>query len=242
MVRKEKLSQIRKEKQLSQEELAMLCGVSKETISAWENGHVHPDRENLEQLSRVLNIRVEELIKEETDHKRMEFVYHSKLHIFGLPLIDINLGSFRSEDHWRVAKGVLAIGNVAVGVFSMGILSLGIISVGLLTLGVLFSVGVLSLGYMAVGALAIGYIGIGAMAIGVYSLGELSIGFHVSIGAIAYGDIAIGTTTMGTHVYHLHAHRSCILNTMEYHQLHDLLNRETLPRILEAYLSNIPHC
>ena len=44
---KDNLYRIRKEKGMSQEELAALCDVSRQAISKWENGTANPDMENL---------------------------------------------------------------------------------------------------------------------------------------------------------------------------------------------------
>jgi len=59
---KDNLYRIRKEKGMSQEELAALCDVSRQAISKWENGTANPDMENLKILSRSLQVSIDELL------------------------------------------------------------------------------------------------------------------------------------------------------------------------------------
>lgn len=56
------IANIRKEKGLTQEELARKLKVSNRTISNWENGKYLPDYELLILLSKVLNVSITELI------------------------------------------------------------------------------------------------------------------------------------------------------------------------------------
>lgn len=51
----EQLSAVRKERCITQDQLAQEMNVSRTTISRWENGKVMPDIETIKQLSRVLN-------------------------------------------------------------------------------------------------------------------------------------------------------------------------------------------
>ena len=53
------------------------------------------------------------------------YEYKSKFKIGNVPLIHINLGR-----GFRIAKGIIAIGNIAVGLFSFGALALGVFSLG----------------------------------------------------------------------------------------------------------------
>ncbi len=53
---------LRKEHKLSQENLAELIGVSRQTISNWELGETSPNPEQLKLLSKNLNISIDELL------------------------------------------------------------------------------------------------------------------------------------------------------------------------------------
>lgn len=56
------LQSIRKEKQLSQEELAEKIGVSRQAISKWEQGSGYPETEKLLILSQELNVSLDYLM------------------------------------------------------------------------------------------------------------------------------------------------------------------------------------
>lgn len=61
----ENLKQIRKEKKLSQEELAELLEVSRQAVSKWESGAGYPEVEKLLLLSSRLNISLDSLMSVE---------------------------------------------------------------------------------------------------------------------------------------------------------------------------------
>lgn len=56
------LKELRKQKGLSQSELARLCSVHQTAVSQWENGRTSPDSESLLVLSKVLGVSVGKLI------------------------------------------------------------------------------------------------------------------------------------------------------------------------------------
>ena len=56
------LQRIRKEKGVSQQELADALGVTQGTISAWESGRWNPTVENLRAAALFLGVTVDELI------------------------------------------------------------------------------------------------------------------------------------------------------------------------------------
>ena len=58
----ENLKQLRKEKQLSQEELAEILDVSRQAVSKWEQGIGYPEVEKLLLLSSKLNISLDSLM------------------------------------------------------------------------------------------------------------------------------------------------------------------------------------
>ena len=66
----ENLKQLRKEKQLSQEELAELLDVSRQAISKWEQGIGYPEVEKLLLLSSKLNISLDSLMETEITQER----------------------------------------------------------------------------------------------------------------------------------------------------------------------------
>ena len=58
----ENLKQIRKERNLSQEDLAELLDVSRQAVSKWEQGEGYPEVEKLLLLSKTLNISLDTLM------------------------------------------------------------------------------------------------------------------------------------------------------------------------------------
>lgn len=257
----ENLYRIRKEKGLSQEELAILCNVSRQAISKWENGTANPDMDNLSTLARCLNVSADELLgtstskQEEQKHQQNEgygylrikrwrnFEYRSKCKIGSIPIVHINFGKLRMEDgHIRIAKGIFAIGNISIGVFSLGFMSFGIIGLGLLSIAILCAISTIAISYLAIGALTIGYISIGAIAIGIYSIGAISIGYQVAIGAISYGHVAVGASVSGDIEYHLRNYQTCLLNQNEFIQLKQYIASTSLPHFIKMILSAIPMC
>lgn len=61
----EKLYTLRKQHQLSQEELADRLGVSRQAISRWEQGTVLPDVPNLIQISRLFSVSTDYLLNDD---------------------------------------------------------------------------------------------------------------------------------------------------------------------------------
>ena len=61
----EKLQMIRKNKGLTQEELAEKLSVSRQAVAKWEAGHTYPDITNLIGISNFLNVTVDYLVKEQ---------------------------------------------------------------------------------------------------------------------------------------------------------------------------------
>ena len=53
---------LRRQKQLTQEDLAMMVGVSRTTIYQWESGKYYPEGQNLIKLAQVLGVTVDSLL------------------------------------------------------------------------------------------------------------------------------------------------------------------------------------
>ena len=58
----ENLKRLRKEKELTQETLAEIFGVSFQTISKWERGETYPDITMLPVISSYFNVSVDSLL------------------------------------------------------------------------------------------------------------------------------------------------------------------------------------
>lgn len=93
----------RKEKNLTQEQLAEHLGISNKTISKWENGKCMPDYSNIKPLCEALNITIAELLDGETKEninictsdeqqiidmlERIQKLENQKQSLFGMMLI-----------------------------------------------------------------------------------------------------------------------------------------------------------
>ncbi|WFR59670.1 DUF5680 domain-containing protein [Anaerocolumna sp. AGMB13025] len=65
----ENLQVIRKERKLSQEDLAEKLGISRQAVTKWESGTAFPDIDNLIQISELFCVTIDSLVKTNTDCK-----------------------------------------------------------------------------------------------------------------------------------------------------------------------------
>lgn len=187
---------LRRNMNLSQEELGERVGVSRQTISKWETGQTTPDLNKLIELSRLFGCTLDELAGQGTPAPHdappapepshdvpapWGFRYRSRRTLLGLPLVSVNIGL---ERHNR-AVGIIAIGNEAVGLISIGAASMGLISIG-----------IASLGLLALGGAAVGLCAIGGVATGLWSLGGVAVG-KIAVGGVVAGDVAVGGVAAG---------------------------------------------
>ena len=217
---RERLNQLRREKGLSQEQLAEMVGVTRQAVQKWEAGTSRPDMDNLVTLARYFDVTLDYLISgAEAAHTprsqtvinnyyhRWQYEYKSKRTLWGLPLVHIHL----QDNGFVRAKGIIAIGNVATGLISIGIICAGLVNLGVLSLGLLVSIGCLSLGLLsiggfaaggiAVGGLAFGWLALGGICYGVYAAGGLASAAEIAIGGVAQAPLAIGSTTEGARTF-----------------------------------------
>ena len=105
-----KLYELRKQKGLSQEELANRLNVSRQTVSKWEVGESSPDLEKLVAISELFDISLDELVldkvvkKEETSEQIVKSELYSdiKEHVL-------------TEDNKKKAKKGLKIVGIVLG-------------------------------------------------------------------------------------------------------------------------------
>ncbi|MDE6275371.1 MAG: helix-turn-helix domain-containing protein [Clostridia bacterium] len=212
----ERLYQLRKQKYISQEELADIMNVSRQSISKWELDQTYPDIDNLVRLAEYFDVSVDFLVtgdentavnensaedvqeqknateqSAKTSHNTnlpWHYEYKSQKTFKGIPLVHVNLGL-----GLYCAKGIIAVGNIAKGVIAVGGLSFGVISFGCLAIGLLAAGGlalglILSLGGFALNAL----VAIGGISVGTYAFGGIAVGFYKAIGGIAVAKYPLG--------------------------------------------------
>lgn len=206
------LQRLRKERGLSQEELGEKLGVSRQTISKWENGSAYPDMLNLMTISEFFGVTADELINGKKEEVVPEITQDEQNESENVPTIVPETSvtvitepekqssfhfEYRSKTEIRGmplvhinyglgdyrARGIISVGNASTGILAVGILARGLISVGIISLGLL-GIGVLSLAAFAVACVGVGIISVAGIAIGVMTLGGLALGV-VSIGGCA---------------------------------------------------------
>lgn len=219
----DKLIQLRRERGYSQEQLANMLDVSRQSVSKWEADQSMPEINKLIMISDIFNITVDSLVREDIEilpfdkrHEKLEvsndsdkvnnnyttriygygfYEYKSKTKVFGIPLVHIKTGN-----GFQVAKGIIAIGNISIGVISLGGLSVGGLCLGGVSLGLLALAG-LAFGGIAIGGGAIGIFALGGMAIGMYSVGGFALASELAVGGLAYGKTAIGSLVKGENLF-----------------------------------------
>ena len=63
----EKLSQLRRENNYTQEEIAEKVGVSRQTIAKWENNESIPDMMHGNKLAKIFNVSLDDIVNFESD-------------------------------------------------------------------------------------------------------------------------------------------------------------------------------
>lgn len=85
------IQKLRKENQLSQEQLAQKCNVSRQTISRWESDEVLPDTNNLITLAKLFHVSLDSLVFTEVKEPAAE--KKSKWKTIGIISMIINIFS-----------------------------------------------------------------------------------------------------------------------------------------------------
>ena len=82
----EKLKQLRKDNNMTQEDLAEKLNVSRQTISKWETNTTIPDADNIVAISKLFNITTDELLdyRVETVQKKKQFIMDMAVLLFGI--------------------------------------------------------------------------------------------------------------------------------------------------------------
>ena len=222
----EKLSKLRKEYNYTQEQLADILGVTRQSISKWESDIAYPETEKLIKMGKLFECSMDYLLNDDITEKqgiepkdtetfwdKFKKQFHerkSEKMIFGMPLYHIGRNAHGFFAVGLRARGVFSIGLLSRGIFSLGLLSLGIISIGILSLGLisagtfslgLLAVGSIALGLFAAGAISVGLVSFGALSVGCFSSGALAIGKYVAVGDHAHALIAIGESVAEGSVY-----------------------------------------
>lgn len=248
--------ELRKKAGYSQEELAVKCGVSRQSVSKWESSSAYPEIDKLTILADLFDVSVDYLLGRSEEKKQVihveipaskEYEYISKWKVKGIPLIHIHvhrhlffLRTRSMKQKKAVAKGVIAIGDIAFGFIALGYFSVGVCSIGLLSIGLL-ALGLLAFGGTAIGLIGIGYMAMGILAFGVYALGVIAVAMHIATGVVAIGDVAIGVMVRGNIMFEdiQQQGRECIAQGDAYNAW---LSSAKMPAFLRFFLQFIKGC
>lgn len=74
----ERIAGLRKQKKMSQEELAVAMDVSRQAVSKWENGLCNPDTENLIRLAGIFGVDVNVLVSNDLENSQDSYTSPSK--------------------------------------------------------------------------------------------------------------------------------------------------------------------
>lgn len=222
----EKIMVSRKQRGMSQEQLADYLNVTRQSVSKWESGLAVPELAKIISMSELFDVSVDYLVKEELEEDILHHLKESTIpensmqnnaeletmvgeirnYMKGYQftsktkIFGIPLVSVRLSPRRMgkdcVAKGIIAIGNVSVGVVSIGLVSTGVISIGCLGLGGL-AIGAASVGLVSLGALSLGVLAFGSAAVGVYAGGVAVYGSQIAVGVAVKGHTAIGESVHG---------------------------------------------
>lgn len=220
----EKIAKQRKAQNYTQEQLARLLNVSRQSISKWESDIAYPETDKLIKMGKLFSCSMDYLLNDTVTEKAEQYTCESSsvftnMHsvvkkrikerksektVFGMPLYHIGWNAKGFIAVGVNAKGVLAIGLKATGVVSIGVLSFGILSFGLLSIGVaafassfaagLFAVGAIAAGLFSIGAISIGIVSCGALSVGCFSVGAMAVGHYAAVGDYARAMLALGKT------------------------------------------------
>ena len=245
----EKLSRLRKEYNYTQEQLADVLGVSRQSISKWESNIAYPETDKLVKMGKLFECSMDYLLNEDISEKKglqptenesfwdkLKLQIHerkSEKVIFGMPLYHIGRNAHGFFAIGLKARGVVSFGLMSRGVFSFGLLSLGVVSIGLLSLG-LISAGIFSAGLLAVGSIALGLFAAGAISVGLISFGALSVGYFSS-GALAFGKYV----AVGDHAHAMIAIGQTLADGTVYSHI-GYLTTADIPKVIEWLDGNVP--
>ena len=114
----EKLSKLRKEYNYTQEQLADILGVSRQSISKWESDIAYPETDKLIELGKLFDCSMDYLLKEEVTEKS-----GAQTSDFTEKIKEISR-NVMTEKNNRKAKGILKI----IGIILAAALTIDIIS------------------------------------------------------------------------------------------------------------------
>jgi transcriptional regulator with XRE-family HTH domain len=117
----EKLQSLRKSKGISQEQLAELLDVSRQSISKWESGQNYPEIDKLIKLSDLFDITLDDLVRDKVSDSKNEETENDDYSeedkedseigfIVGCFILGVAIGVITENAIWGSAGGLLGFG------------------------------------------------------------------------------------------------------------------------------------
>lgn len=251
----DKLIELRRERGYSQEQLADLLDVSRQSVSKWEANQTMPELAKLITLSQIFDVSLDYLLKEDIITRVSSSSSHFQSHEneatnynhLETQLDELNSYIRRPRGFEYKSKTVvlgLPLVHVcfhhskhrfkpAKGIIAIGNIAFGFLSIGLLSFGAL-SIGALSIGLLALGAIALGVAAFGSIAIGILAGGAIAIGIY-AMGAMAIGkEIAIGAFASGNLAIGDESYGTYC------YSIHSILNKEMVRDIILTHYADLP--
>jgi len=130
----ENLKKIRKENNISQEQLAEQLGVSRQSVSKWESGTAYPEMDKLLQIAKLFNVNIDDLlnqdIKEVNNEKQSKLAINKSIDDF-LAFISKTIDMFSSMKFKDKCKCIIEQA-IIIGVLTLVFLIFGAIGSSIL--------------------------------------------------------------------------------------------------------------
>lgn len=115
----EKISKLRKEYNYTQEQLADICGVSRQSISKWESDITYPETEKLIEIGKVFHCSMDYLLKDNIIEKT-----GTSSSVFTEKICEIRKEVMTEKNKYRAKKIIQMIGLVLAVILVVDILSM----------------------------------------------------------------------------------------------------------------------
>ena len=103
-----KIQQLRKQNGMSQEKLAQLLGVSRQSVSKWESGQSLPEIDKIIQLSNIFEVTTDYLLKDVSEEKCIDILRKEK---------EKEVLSHHTSLMFKVGFTMFSVGVIAIAVF-----------------------------------------------------------------------------------------------------------------------------
>ena len=125
------LKKLRKENNLSQEELADKLNVSRQSVSKWESGSAYPEMDKMIQLCKIFNVNIDELLNQDIKEVKNNKQVKNNINVFVDSFLDyvtktvdmFSSMTFKSKVKCLFEQFVLILGVALVSILLWGVLS-----------------------------------------------------------------------------------------------------------------------